>query len=94
MRYKSLKFKDKEYTSENIINKILIDNSFNWLLDCEIEEALLEIKNNTVIWYEGTLYSGIWKYGIWKSGDFHGIFENGIFENGNMLGKVKSGIIT
>ena len=50
MRYKSLKFKDKEYTSESSINKILIDNSFEWLLDCEIENAVLEIKHNTIIY--------------------------------------------
>lgn len=92
MRYLSLKFENIEYTSEPIINNILIDNSFSWLLNCEIEDALIEIKNKTIIWHSGTLYSGSWEYGIWKSGDFYGIFENGIFENGNMKGKFLSGI--
>lgn len=92
MRYKSLKIEDKEITNPNKINDILVDNGLDWLIDCEIEDAEIEIKNKTLIWMSGKLYSGTWWYGIWKKGEFWGIWENGIFEGGKFGGTFKSGI--
>lgn len=92
MRYDALHYKSKVIKSPNEINRILIENNFEWLLDCEIENANFEIRNNTIIWNYGNLYSGNWIYGIWKNGVFHGTFENGIFENGDFKGKFISGI--
>ena len=68
MRYLELLFEGKTYTSESKIDQILDQNDFNWLIDAEIENSKLEIKKNTLIWHEGTFYSGDWNYGIFKDG--------------------------
>lgn len=92
MRYTELKYGNKTYTIESEINKILENQKFYWLLDSEIENAVLEIKKDTLIWNDGDFYSGNWYYGIFKKGSFNGIWENGIFENGSFSGKWLSGI--
>lgn len=92
MRYKSLIIDDKKITNNIEINKILTENGIDWLIDCEIEDAEIVIKNRTLIWKSGTLYSGHWIFGIWTGGDFCGIWENGIFEGGKFKGVFKSGI--
>lgn len=78
--------------SQSKIDQILESNGFFWMIDSEIENAILEIKKNTIIWHDGKYYSGNWKYGIFKSGEFFGKWENGIFENGEFFGKWESGI--
>ena len=92
MRYLELRHNGKTFTNEREINQILQSNKFYWLIDSEIENAELEIKNNTLIWHNGVFYFGNWFYGIFKNGVFNGIWENGIFENGVFNGKWKSGI--
>lgn len=92
MRYAELKYGNKTYTIESQIDKILENQKFYWLLDSEIENAVLEIKKDTLIWYGGDFFSGNWHYGIFKDGSFNGIWENGIFENGSFSGKWLSGI--
>ena len=92
MRYNKLKYGDKTITSSSKINKILSDNKLYWLIDSEIENADIEIKNDTLIWHSGKYYTGDWKYGIFKEGEFHGNFINGIFEDGIFKGKWHSGI--
>ena len=87
MRYSQLKYKDKIYTNYKDINDILLKEKMYWLIDSEIEDAQLEIKNNTIIWHNGNFYSGNWYYGIFKSGKFYGVWENGDF-----AGKWISGI--
>jgi hypothetical protein len=92
MRYLELIFEGKTYSSESKIDTILEQNNLDWLIDAEIENAILEIKKNTLIWNGGTFYSGDWHYGIFKNGKFYGNWKNGIFENGEFLGKWNSGI--
>lgn len=92
MRFECLYYKGKRITSVTNINNILSSNGFYWLLDCEFENAEIELCNNTIIWKSGTLYSGRWYYGIWENGIFHGIWENGIWVGGDMKGKFLSGI--
>lgn len=87
MRYTELKHENKTYTNESQINKILEKENLFWLIDSEIEKATIEIKKNTLIWHNGSYYSGNWHYGIFKDGEFHGNWENGIFEKGNFNGK-------
>ena len=69
-----------------------MDKKFYWLIDSEIENATIEIKNDTIIWHNGCFYSGYWHYGIFKEGVFYGVWENGIWENGKFEGKWISGI--
>ena len=92
MRYSELNYRGKTYTNVNEINDILLKEKFYWLIDSEIENAQLEIKNNTLIWNNGSFYTGNWYYGIFKNGSFCGNWENGIWENGNFDGKWCSGI--
>jgi len=92
MRYLELIYNNKSFKSETQIDLILEQNKLNWLIDSEIEMARLEIINSTIIWYEGTFFSGDWHYGIFKGGKFWGNWRNGIFENGQFLGKWHSGI--
>ena len=92
MRFIELIYKNNKIHDKNKIVDIIRDNNLHWLIDSEIENASIEIKNKTLIWHSGNYYSGNWHYGIFKSGDFYGIFENGIFENGNFKGKFISGI--
>lgn len=86
MKYKSLVFNNTKYTSHNQIEKILRDLKFFWLIDSEIENAEIEIKNNTLIWYNGDFLSGQWLFGIFKNGNFFGNFINGIWEGGQFRG--------
>lgn len=92
MRYEELTFAGKTYTNEGEISRILKSNEFYWLIDAELENAVIELKNNTIIWHAGDFYSGIWRYGIFKSGSFYGTWEGGIFENGNFDGEWQGGI--
>lgn len=92
MRYIELKKDGVVYRKESDINRILIDQKFYWLIDSEVENSTLEIKNNTLIWKGGEYLSGNWHYGIFKNGSFYGTWENGIWENGNFNGKWISGI--
>lgn len=92
MRYLELRYNGKTFTNEREINQILQSNKFHWLIDAELENAIIELKNDTIIWHTGDFYSGRWHYGIFKSGSFYGTWEGGIFENGNFDGKWEDGI--
>jgi hypothetical protein len=92
MRFKELIYEGKKINNPILIGDILEENNLHWLIDSEIEDASIEIKNKTLIWNSGNYYSGNWNYGIFKSGNFYGIFENGIFEGGDFKGKFISGI--
>ncbi len=92
MRYRELIIDGSSIKSQSKIDKILESLGFFWIIDSEIENAHIEIKNNTLIWHSGKYYAGNWKYGIFKSGEFFGKWENGIFEDGEFKGKWESGI--
>lgn len=92
MGINELKFNNKTLTNKSEILKILKDNKFYWLIDSEVEEAIIEINKNTLIWHSGIYKHGKWEYGIFKNGTFYGIWENGIWESGTFRGKWKSGI--
>ena len=92
MKYIELRYNGKNFTNEREINQILQSKKFYWLIDSEFENAVLELKNNTIIWHTGDFYSGKWHYGIFKSGSFYGTWKGGIFENGNFDGKWEDGI--
>lgn len=92
MDFLELKHDGKTYTSKNDILKNLKSEGFYWLIDSEVSEAVIEIKNDTLIWHSGIFMSGDWHYGIFKGGKFFGNWENGIFEHGYFNGNWKSGI--
>jgi len=92
MNILELKYNSKSYTNPRQIIKILENEKFYWLIDSELSNAKIEIKNNTIIWHEGIYLAGDWEYGIFKNGGFYGNWVNGIFENGTFQGKWISGI--
>lgn len=92
MKYLELKCDGKTHTNQSDITSILRKNNFYWLIDSELEDAKIEIKNKTLIWHDGSFYNGDWYYGIFKDGRFYGNWENGIWEGGNFGGKWQSGV--
>jgi hypothetical protein len=92
MRFKELIISNKTYKNSKEIENILNKNGFDWLVDSELDDAKIEITNNTIIWNEGTYWTGNWKYGIWKNGIFYGKWLSGIFENGEFKGEWIDGI--
>jgi hypothetical protein len=89
MRFTCLYYNGNKIVDNNTIERKLLSEGLSWLIDCEIENAEIEIKNKTLIWKSGTLYSGLWFYGIWESGTFHGTWESGIWVDGVRRGKIK-----
>jgi hypothetical protein len=87
-----LKYNDKTITTPSQITQKLKEDGFYWLVDSEVEDAIIEIKKNTIIWHEGIFKYGNWEYGIFKNGGFYGTWENGIWEDGTFKGIWKSGI--
>lgn len=92
MDFLELRYDGKTYTTKNQILEILTNQKFYWLVDSEVDQAIIEINNNTLIWHEGIYMSGNWHYGIFKNGGFYGTWENGIWENGFFNGEWISGI--
>jgi len=91
MRFLELVYDGKKITNNLLINNILEREKLTWLIDSEIENAVIEIKNHTLIWHDGYFF-GDWHYGIFKNGQFHGRFENGILEGGKFKGDFISGL--
>lgn len=92
MRYFKLTIAEKEYTNDREIDNILLEDGFGWIVDAEIKNAIIEIKNNTIIWKSGKWFYGDWKYGIFKGGEFYGVFKNGIIDGGQIKGEFEAGI--
>jgi hypothetical protein len=86
MKIKSLILDGKKLTNQHDIIQKLREFEFFWLIDSELNNAEIEIKNKTIIWHDGIFLSGQWHYGIFKNGKFFGHFENGIWENGDFKG--------
>ena len=94
-RYKELKFDGNVYTEQYKIDDILIDNNFQWFLDCEVENVRIEIQYETLIFNSGVFFNGTWYYGVFRDGEWKsGVWENGVWYNGIWRrGTFKSGII-
>ena len=90
MNFLELKYEDKTYTNQKQIIGILKKEGFFWLIDSEVDDAIIEIKKGTLVWHEGIYMSGDWYYGVFKNGGFYGNWENGIWENGYYKGTGKS----
>jgi len=94
-RYKELKYEGKTYTQKYQINEILLKNKMNWFLDCEVENARIEIVKDTLIFNGGVFYNGVWEYGVIRDGDIRNIsFQNGVIYNGTFKKiKMEKGIV-
>jgi len=94
-RYKELVYEDKTYTEAYKIDEILIKNKFEWFLDCEVENARIEILKNTLVFNSGVFFNGTWVYGVFRDGQWkYGTWEGGVWYNGTWYnGIFKNGII-
>jgi hypothetical protein len=70
-----------------------IQTDFQWLLEAVTENAVVGLKDNTLVWYNGIWYDGqwmggIWQHGVWEDGEwnggqwYNGVWENGIWKTG------------
>lgn len=88
VRIKSLKYKGKIYKDPTEIEDVLKKKSLFWLNKAEIENAIIEIKENKLYWLQGVWYYGTWEYGVWLDGIFKygtwlgGVWYNGLWMNG------------
>jgi hypothetical protein len=92
MRFREFRIGNRLLIDPKEINDALIKNDMSWLIDSEIEDASVEIRNNTLIWNNGVYRTGDWYYGLWRDGYFYGTWENGIWEKGIFKGKWISGV--
>lgn len=75
------------------IEKWLYTSPYFWLLECELDNVKIEIKDGILYWKSGTLYWGRWIWGVFESGEFRsGIWEGGIFKNGLFKAKWLNGV--
>lgn len=95
MRYNELKYDGQSISEQWKIDEILLEHKFSWLVNAEIQNARLEIINNTLVWNAGIWYNGSWKFGVFRDGEWkYGTWENGVWYNGKWKGGIfKSGII-
>ena len=98
-RYKELKCDSKIFTEQYKIDEKLLENGFQWFLDCEVEDVRIEISRKDVkpvlIFNSGTFFTGTWKYGCFRDGVWkYGTWENGVWFNGIWYnGTFKNGVI-
>ncbi len=96
-RFISLSVDGQTITSNSLIERWLSTSPYYWMLECEVDGAQLEVKDNILVWKSGTFYWGEWQWGIFKSGEFRsgswlgGIFFDGIFKGNWHRGVWKSG---
>jgi len=70
----------------------IIQNNYHWILEAEIEDAVIGINNNGIVWYSGIWYSGrwfgdTWYSGTWVSGDWYSgnWFSSQVIDNGDSI---------
>lgn len=87
------------YTTIKTIVYELSITEHNWILDCELANVVLEIKDNILIFHSGIFYWGVWQWGIFNDGEFRsGHWKGGILKGGTFKGTydkmvVKGGIV-
>ncbi|MFW6225976.1 MAG: hypothetical protein ACOC3V_03380 [bacterium] len=52
---------------------------YGWLLNAEVDNAIVGEDENGLVWYSGDWIGGIWENGTWYSGNFH----DGRWKRGN-----------
>lgn len=95
MRFIELKIKDKQITSNKLIEQYLANSEFSWLLECEVDNVKLTIDTdlNIIYWNSGIFYWGDWIWGVFESGEFRsGNWHGGVFLNGIFKGKWIKGV--
>jgi hypothetical protein len=58
------------------LNLETINVSYSWLLEAEVSNALIGLRDGNIVWYRGTWlggrwFEGTWESGVWMSGDWY-----------------------
>jgi len=93
-RFEQLQLEDGTTLNDNKpIEKWLYASQFSWLLECELDNVKLRVKDGIVYWTSGILYWGNWKWGVFESGEFRsGTWNGGIWMSGTFKGKWINGV--
>lgn len=92
-RFVKLTVNDQIYTSSRAIERYLATTPFEWLLNCELDYAVLEIKDNILYWKNGIIYWGNWMWGVFENGEFRsGTWNGGILLGGTIKAKWITGV--
>jgi hypothetical protein len=93
-RFEQLQLEDGTILKDSKpIEKYLYTSPFFWLLECELDNVKLLIKDGVLYWQSGILYWGNWKWGVFESGEFRsGLWKGGIFKNGLFKGTWLNGV--
>jgi hypothetical protein len=93
-RFEQLQLEDgTTLTDSRPIEKWLYTSPFYWILECEVDNVKLKIKDGILHWQSGILYWGDWKWGVFESGEFRsGKWNGGIWLNGTFKGKWMNGV--
>lgn len=93
-RIKKLTINGNVFTTIKSILYELSITEHNWILDCELDDVVLEIKDNILYFNSGIFYWGIWEWGIFNDGEFRsGLWKGGIFNGGTFNGEYKRMVI-
>lgn len=89
-RIKKLTINNEVYETTNYIHQKLAETIHSWILECELENVILEIKDDVLYFKGGIFYWGYWKWGVFDGGEFRsGIWDGGILRNGIFKGEYK-----
>lgn len=92
-RFIKLTTETSVYTNTKPIEKYLATTEFDWLLNCELDNVVLEIKDNILYFKEGTIYWGNWRWGVFEKGEFRsGTWQGGIVLGGTVKAKWLNGV--
>lgn len=81
------------YNNTKPIEKYLATTEFDWLLNCELDNVVLEIRDNILYWKSGVMYWGDWKWGVFESGEIRsGTWHGGIKLGGNVKANWLNGV--
>lgn len=97
--HEGLKLHDVDFTKYNFrlvdgLTLQLLSQKYTWLLEAEIENAIIGEDNRGLVWYSGDWICGTWKDGTWYSGRFFdGIWVNGIWDSRQIEDRIFSVLV-
>lgn len=93
-RFEQLQLEDGTILKDSKpIEKWLYTSPFNWLLECELDNVKLRVKDGILYWTSGVLYWGHTKWMVWESGEYRsGEWSGGIWFDGTFKGKWMNGV--
>jgi hypothetical protein len=78
---------------EDRLTMDMLKSRYPWVLEANIENAVIGLDNDGIVWYNGIWHDGAWKDGKWLKGTFAGgTWGRGEFYGGTFTGETwKSG---